>query len=462
MDSNGRLAAASVPFPVSFTRLLVAASFLAALLVGTAMAVNQLAGVSLVVALCYIPLVLLNLPLAIALWVPSAFLVELSLPLPIVATAGTLIVLAWLGTLRAREIAARPSIGVNRRLLALLGVLLAWLTLTAAWAKDLGLFGSQISRWGIAALLFVIVTTTIKSGRDARLLAGAFVAGAVLSIVFGLFYGVPSDSSAPIQAGRLYGGSGDPNYSAAGYLAGIIMAAGLLGGARRPERRLLLVGAMVVLAAGLAATQSRGGFLGAAAAALAALALYKGRRGRVIAVVVTALSVAALIFSFSPAGWERVVRVQGDEPRSEQWLVAWRMAQDHPMAGVGLNNFSAEAKRYVREPGTLRYVDLIADQRSPVHNSLLQLLADTGLIGAILYVCFILACLRATLLAAKRFDVQDREELAGLARATAVAIIAMISASMFLSNVTDQRTWLLFALGPTLLSIATPPRPIRY
>jgi putative inorganic carbon (HCO3(-)) transporter len=461
MDSNGRPAAASIPFPASFAWLLVAASLLAALLAGTAMAVNPLVGGSLVVALWFVPLVLLNLPLGIALWVPSAFLIELQLPLPAVAMAGILIVLAWLGTLRAREIAARPSIGVNRRLFTLLGVLLAWVTLTAAWAKDLGPFGPQILRWGIAALLFVILTTTIKSGRDARLLAGAFVVGAVLSIVFGLFYGTPSDPSVPVQTGRLYGGSGDPNYSAAGYLAGIIMAAGLLGGARRPERRLLLVAAMVVLAAGLAATQSRGGLLGAVAAAVAALALYRGRRGQVIAVVVTALSVAALIFAFSPAGWERVVRFQGEDPRREQWLVAGRIALDHPVAGVGLNNFGVEARKYVGEPGALQHVELIAEKQVVVHNVVLQLLADTGLIGATLYVWFILACLRATLLAAKRFDAQDREDLAGLARATAVAIIAMISASMFLSNVTDERTWLLLALGPTLLSVATNPRAIR-
>lgn len=424
-------------------------------MVGAALAISLVAGLSLLVAFCYVPLVLLSLPLGIALWIPFVFLLELALPLPVGAAAGSLIVLAWLGTLRAREISARPSIGGNGHLFALLGVLLVWLTLTGAWAGDLGLFGSEILAWYLAALVFLIVTTTISSPRHVRLIAGAFVAGALLSVAFGLAEPEPPPLAIAPEEGRFYGASGDPNYSAAGYLSGIILAAGLLGGTRRPELRFLLAGAMAVLAVGLAATQSRGALLGAAAATVAALALYKGRRGQVLALVGVALSIAALIFSLSPAGWERVTRVQSDELRSELWLVAWRMAKDYPLTGVGLDNFTAEAGGYVQEPGALKYVELIADRPHVVHNSLLQLLADTGVIGLLLYACFVLGCLRAALLAAKRFEAQAQDALAGLARATAVAIIAMISVSLFLSNVSDRRTWLLLALGPTLLSIAT-------
>jgi O-antigen ligase len=448
------LAARPVPFPSSSPRQLAVVSLLAAVLVGTALAINLVAGISLLVALCYAPLVLVNLPLGIALWVPLAFLKELSLPLPVGAAAGILIVIAWLGTIRSRERPALPFSRGDRRRLALLGLLLVWLTLTALWATDLGLFGSEISAWYIDALIFLIVTTTISTARDVRLLAGAFVAGAVLSVGFGLIGPEPPVATA---VGRLYGGSGDPNYSAAGFLAGIILAAGLFSGTRRPELRFLLTAAMIALAAGLAATQSRGAFVGAAAATLAALALYKGRRRYVLAVVATALSAAALIFSFSPGGWERVRSVEDDEPRSELWLVAWRVAQEYPLTGVGLNNFTAEAGDYVREPGELRYVELIADQQAVVHNSVLQLLADTGLIGLALYACLVVACLRAALQAARRFDADGQDALAGLARSAAVAIIAMLSVSLFLSNVSDQRTWLLLALGPTLLAIAAGP-----
>ena len=450
-SSNPLTAQRPVPFLSGSPAPLVAISAMAALLVGLAVAVNQLAGLSLLVGLCYVPLVLINLPVGIALWVPLAFLGELSLPVPVGAAAGLLVVFAWLGTVRERESAARHFIASHRRLLGLLGLLIVWMTVSGIWADDLGRFGSDVWHWYVAGLLFVVVATSISGEREVRLLAAAFVAGAVLSVAFGI---VDSGAAGDAQ-GRFYGGSGDPNYSAAGFLAGIILAAGLLGGTRRPESRLLLSLAMVILAGGLAATQSRGALVGAGAATLAALMLYRGRRMRVLAVVGVTLSIAALIFSVSPSGWQRLTSVQDDEPRSELWLVAWRMAEDHPVTGVGLNNFSAQASDYVREPGSLRYVDLIADQPHVVHNSALQVLADTGVIGLILYATFALSCLGAAVRAARVFDADRRTEAAGFARATAVAIVAMISVSLFLSNVTDERTWLLLALGPTLLAIAT-------
>jgi O-antigen ligase len=448
-SSNPLAAPRPIPFLSGSPVPLVFLSALAALLVGLAVAVNQIAGLSLLVALCYVPLVLINLPIGIALWVPLAFLGELALPLPVGAAAGLLVVFAWLGTVRERESAARHFIAGHHRLLGLLGLLIVWVTVSALWADDLGRFGADIWHWYTAALLFVVVATSISREREARWLVAAFVAGAVLSVALGL-----ANSGNDFQ-GRFYGGSGDPNYSAAGFLAGIILAAGLLGGTKRPESRLLLVIAMTILAGGLAATQSRGAFVGAIAATIAALMLYRGRRGPVLAVVGVALSVAALIFSVSPSGWQRLTQVEDDEPRSELWLVAWRMSKDHPVTGVGLNNFSAQASDYVREPGSLHYVDLIADDPHVVHNSALQVLADTGAIGLVLYATFALSCLAAAIHAGRRFEAARRMQAAGFARSVAVAIVAMLSVSLFLSNVTDERTWLLLALGPTLLAIAT-------
>ena len=440
----------AAPAPaLSSPRPLIAAALAGAVLVGLALAVSPAAGLALLVGLCYLPLVLLDLPLGIALWVPLAFLTELSLPIPVGAAAGLLIVIAWLGTIRERQSPARRFIEGHRRLMGLLGLLIVWMAVTGIWAPDLGLFGPSIRQWCVVALLFLIVTTTIATTRDVRLLVAAYVVGAVLSVAFGLLHTGVADPT-----GRLSGGSGDPNYSAAGFLTAIILAAGLLAGARRGELRVLLCVAMVILAGGLAATESRGAFVGAVAATLAALVLYRGARGRVLVLVGTVLSVAAILFSVSPSGWQRVTQVQDDEPRAELWLVAWRMSQDHPLTGVGLNNFTARASDYVREPGQLRYVDLIADRPHVVHNSALQVLADTGLIGLLLYATFALACLRSALMAARRFERRDRDGLASLARAVSIATIAMLAVSLFLSNVTDERTWILFALGPTLLALS--------
>ena len=328
----------SSPWPGIVVSLFAA---FAAVVVGTAVAIDPLAGITVLAAFCYVPVVLVNLPLGIALWLPIIFLAQLSLPVPAGAAAGILVILAWVGTFRAREESARPFLEANRWLLGLIGLLLVWLSLSAVWASDLGLVGAQIWRWYAAGLLVVIVGTTITTERNVWLVAGAFVAGAVLSLIFGLAGPDPPVADSP--GGRLYGGSGDPNYSAAGFLAGIILAAGLLGATRRRDVRLPAAAAILALAGGLAATQSRGAAVGAAVAAIAALVLYEGRRRQVLIVIGAALSSIALIFALWPAGWDRVTGFDEPQPRSELWLVASRIVSDHPLTGVGLNNFTAES-----------------------------------------------------------------------------------------------------------------------
>jgi O-antigen ligase len=383
------------------------------------------------------------------------FLREVPLPLPVGAGVGLLVVLAWLGTTAERRRWARHVVAENRRLLLLLAVLLAWITVTGAWAGDLGLYGLGVYRWWTAALLFVIVATSASDAGKVRLLMAAFVAGAVLSVLVGLTGFHPPLVETSSTRGRLYGGSGDPNFSAVGYLAGIILAAGLLASARRPPARLALLGALAVLAAGLAATQSRGALVGAAAAIVAALALYPRRRARVLAVVAAATAVVALVLSAVPGAERILVGEQTREPRADIWLVAWRVASDHPLAGVGLDNFSRASAGYIREPGSLQYGELFVDRPVVAHNTFLQLLADTGIAGVLLFAAFVLGCLAAAVRAARRLDAQRRPALASCARAVAVAIVAVVAASLFLSNAPDPRTWLLLALGPTLLSLAS-------
>jgi O-antigen ligase len=88
------------------------------------------------------------------------------------------------------------------------------------------------------------------------------------------------------------------------------------------------------------------------------------------------------------------------------------------------------------------------------HSVYLQLLAETGVIGLALFLVIAAGCLRAALAAARRFDELDELPMAGLARAAFVAMGGMLAASVFISNLTDRRMWILFALGPILLALA--------
>jgi O-antigen ligase len=168
-------------------------------------------------------------------------------------------------------------------------------------------------------------------------------------------------------------------------------------------------------------------------------------------------------FSVNPNAWERVSEFDSSgSGRTALWTVAWRITEDQPVIGAGLDNFVEEAPKYTREPGQLEVVHNIAEKPHVAHNVYLQFLAETGFVGAILFVGLLLACARAAWLAGRLFDQKQDRDMAALARGCLVAIIAFAAASFFLSDGNDVRFWLLLALGPIMHGIAvrTPTPPV--
>jgi O-antigen ligase len=169
--------------------------------------------------------------------------------------------------------------------------------------------------------------------------------------------------------------------------------------------------------------------------------------------LVAALAVAAL--AISPGGIERVTAADnGGDGRADLWLVATRMVDDHPLAGVGLGNFAARAGEWVSAPGELDNVELVAERPHEAHNTYLQLLAETGLPGLLAFLLVIGLALRAARRAERRFTALGDEHLAVQARAVLLAGIGMVAGLVFITNGDDLRLWLLLGLGPALLRLA--------
>jgi O-antigen ligase len=121
---------------------------------------------------------------------------------------------------------------------------------------------------------------------------------------------------------------------------------------------------------------------------------------------------------------------------------------------VGLDNFIAYEAEYVREPGTLTSVALIADRPHVVHNMYLEAFTETGIVGFVLLIAVIGGILASGLRAIKAFDATGQVQLATLARAVVVAEVSILIALIFLSDGPDQRYWILFGISGALLGIA--------
>jgi O-antigen ligase len=297
--------------------------------------------------------------------------------------------------------------------------------------------------------------STVTSARAVRLVIGAMVIGLLASVMLDtLTTGVVTTEGGTTD--RLEGAAGDPNFLAAMIIVAVVLGLGLAATTRSAALRLPLVTAVIFLSVAFVSTGSRGGFVAALLTAVAALVFFGGRRIYVVAALLIAMGIGIPLLSASPETWQRLTDYDdGGTGRVDLWTVAWRMAEEQPVAGVGFNNFRVASPDYVREPGALERVDFLVDRPHFVHNTYLQLLAENGVIGLALFVMFVVACTRAAWLAAKRFEAQGERSMGTLARAVVVACVAMLGASLFLSAAVDQRLWILLALGPGLLAAAS-------
>lgn len=430
----------------------------AAALAGLLTAWKAPAGVAIVLACCYAAVALLDPFAGLVLWIPLAFLEGFPVLNAGGKAAGLLVALAWMGAAGRRADTVGEVLRRHRGLTAGIVGLLTWQTLSVIWATSPYQTVSDLWHWYVIVLMFFVVATSVTSLDRVRIVIAAFLIGAVLSVLSGLLGGALANPTATAQAtesGRLYGAAGDPNYLAAALAPAMVLAAVLFALTREASARLWLAVATLVTAYGLFASESRGGLIAALVTIVTALIVLRARRAWVVSAALIGVAVAVAFFAITPGAWSRVTHFNDGSGRSDVWKVAERVIEDHPVLGVGLNNFPVVAKQYTAQPGELKDLQLIVDRPHVTHNIYLQFLADTGIIGLLLFLTIVGACIHAAFWAAHRFEALGDDAGEAISRALVVALIGMLSASLFISNGVDKRLWILFALGPALAGIAS-------
>ncbi len=268
---------------------------------------------------------------------------------------------------------------------------------SATW-ESARLYGAYLG------LLLVVTALPLTRARVARLAVGVVGWAVVLAGVgFARQFGVGAAWLIPHldATPRLTSTFVNPNHQALYFSMGLFVALGLLlrPSARRPRprdpgpglrrgpleglpARVLLAGALLVLALALALTLSRAGIVSAAAGLLAMLALAVSGRIRSRAV----LPILAVVFGTTVyAGWvglesvadrfAAVAREPASDLRWGIWQATLSVVADAPVAGVGLGAFPDGVSPY--RPAEVP-AEKIVDY---AHNDFLQLLAETGILG---------------------------------------------------------------------------------
>ena len=369
--------------------------------------------------------------------------------------AGLLLAISWLGHLatrtdtRADPFHAHPMIG------GALVLLVVWAGLSVTWAEDSANALEATYRLGLNAILFLIVYTTVREPRDAIRVVWAFVIGATMAAALGI---ATSGGSTPYgEAARLAGDVDNANQLASSLVASLALALGLAfifatsrrcAQARCPGCVLDAGGAAYGLALGARLPRRRGGrrdcpLLGRWRPPISAVS---------VLAAVAALGYFALLAPL--AARERVTNFEGGTGREDIWRVAWRMAEDKPVNGVGAGNFENASIHYLLVPGTLRRSDFIVDTQKNAHNVYLGILAAARVVGATLLVSLIIALIACALKAIRQFERDGNLQMEILSRTYLVAVFGLLASLFFASDEYRKQLWLLLSLAPCLLAIA--------
>ena len=242
----------------------------------------------------------------------------------------------------------------------------------------------------LCALLFIVVVNNLYSQESTRVLSFALVSLGMFVAMYGIYQWLRSSSTVwAFPRPMAYYSRASGSFICPNHLAGFLeliapLAVALtVAGRFRPVTRIILGYAAFVMFVGIAATQSRAGWLAAGVATLVlffVLIQKKGQRWIGIAVLVIVTGAGWRLYTHSVARRVQATEVSGHsrDIRLRLWVSAWQMWKDHLWWGVGPDHFDYRFRQY-REA-----VDKTQARPGRVHNDYLNTLVDYGAAGFIL------------------------------------------------------------------------------
>lgn len=316
---------------------------------------------------------------------------------------------------------------------------------------------------GLAVQLLCIcvpITHYVSSIRKVRIFVGFWIA----ILVYVTFYAIGHSGVGP--GGHI----GDENDVALALDMAIPFTLAVAWTSRTKRGRMLGIGAFWLMVAGVTFTLSRGGFLGLVAVLLYCFGVVLRRPAWSV------VFIAALVFGayLAPANyWDEIASIAVEakggtggtgDLRREYWVVARSMFYANPLLGVGLENFRWNVDRYT--PPELAERAGRSYAGNVTHSVYFTILAETGLVGAVLFTLLVWYTVRDTgsvlrLVRERKPPLEgtmldsavgvDLEAAWLFAHAIRAALAGYLVAGAFLSVFTYPHFWVLVALTVALL-----------
>lgn len=310
------------------------------------------------------------------------------------------------------------------------------------WLTGLALLSIPFSRWpggslafftGVfikSVIIFFLIANLLDTvGRLKLLITSIILWGSIVAAmaIENFLVGHVLENSTRIQ-GYSSVLAGDPNDLA--LLLNVILSLiiGLLFATRRPAVKGLLLGIGGLVVTGIVVSFSRGGFVTLAVIFVACLAKCVRARGPLVLVPASLLVVVSLVML--PGGYTERLSSLLDPSRDKVGSIShrWQEMQlgltfmlENPLVGVGLG------------VDTLAYVERGVGWGWETHNALLQVGADLGIPGLLVYVLLVVQSVRGLRRTQRRLKgSSDGREIVAIATGLELAIYSYVVGAFFL------------------------------
>lgn len=358
--------------------------------------------------------------------------------LRIAAITGLLAIVSFVVDARERRQAALLMVPTTK----LAAALLVWMMLSVVNALNIGVsFALVFDNMLKTALMSFLIAASVRGIRDVERLALVYLIGAVLySVVVMSRFDVGAGTRDSWRLGHLY-------YYDANDFATFVVTALPLGiyfahAGATTRVRILALASLTLLMLGFVWSGSRGGFI-----ALFAVVGYVVLRFSAIPLrwrlSATALVALTLLVTASDQYWQQMGTITSDTDynhtsetgRLQIWSRGVGYVVDNPILGVGPGNFATAEGTL--SPLAERQMWGIGVRWNAPHNSYLQIAAELGIPGFLLYVAVIVSAFRAL------------RRATPLTPALTASLIGFVVGSFFLSLAYSEMlyTLLAFAVG---------------
>ena len=262
---------------------------------------------------------------------------------------------------------------------------------------------------------------------------------------------------------RVTGGTGHSNWLAFSLLLLLPLNAYWYGTMKRTRGKALVLLSVLLELSALVLTFTR---LSLVVGAVIAFVLLARRLVRLNVYRVSALAVALIVvwFLLPTAYKERVIDItkystsESSSARIELQSYAWQYMQDFPIVGTGLGGFGL--RFYEENSPAAAMLRWMHDELgfNPLyygpHNMYLQLGSETGTVGLLLLVLLSVYVLIDAQRARNIFRSLGDTELASLAEAVTVSVLAFLFCAVFLHGLQQKVWWMVFAVAVSCLVCA--------